>query len=90
LTDEERAIIETACNRATEWLDASKVDSDIHECSAQRKKLEDEIGPILEKLYAGTGMGRSGPGTASTPTPFETAFAGFNSGPNVDVDEELD
>jgi len=92
LTDEERAIIETACNRATEWLDASKVDSDIHECSAQQKKLEDEIGPILEKLYAGTGMGRSGPGTASasTSTPFETAFAGFNSGPNVNVDEELD
>ena len=79
LTDEDRASIESACKRATDWLDAANSETDVGEYASQQKKLEDEVGPIIAKLNAGAAGGAN---------PAESTFAGFNSGPTVE--EELD
>ena len=68
LTDEDLASIESACKRATEWLDGSDANIDVGEYAAQQKKLEDELGPIIAKRYAGA-------------NPAESTFAG---GPTVE------
>jgi len=83
LTDEDRASIESACKRATDWLDGADANADVGEYTAQQKKLEDEVGPIIAKLYA---EGMSGAGMSGAGSP--DSFAGFNSGPTVE--EELD
>jgi heat shock protein 1/8 len=85
LTEEDCASIESACKRATDWLDAANSNADVGDYAAQQKKLEDEVGPIIAKLYAEGGAGMSG---ASPP---ESSFTGRNSGTGGStVEEELD
>ena len=89
LTDEDRASIESACKRATDWLDASdaNANADVGEYAAQQKKLEDEVGPIIAKLYAEGGAGMSGSGMSEA-SPSGNAGTGTGTGPTVE--EELD
>lgn len=91
LTDEDRASIESACKRATDWLDASdaNANADVGEYAAQQKKLEDEVGPIIAKLYAEGGAGMSGSGMSEA-SPSGNAGTGTGTGTGPTVEEELD
>ena len=64
----DRAMIDEACKNASEWLEANN-DPNINadEYTAQQKKLENIVAPIISKLYggAGAGAGAGGPAGAS-------------------------
>ena len=68
LTDEDRASIESACKRATDWLDAANSETGVGEYAAQQKKLEDEVGPIIAKRNAGAAGGGANPAESTGPT----------------------
>ena len=63
LSDEERNTIESACKESLAWLESAANDSSVDDYTAQQKKLEGIIAPIVSKLY-GQGQGtpsNSGP-----------------------------
>ena len=59
LSEEDKATIEKAVDAAIAWLDSHK-DASVDELKAEKKKLEDEVTPIVSKLYQGQG-GQGGP-----------------------------
>merc|ERR1712168_1656918 len=59
LSEEDKATIEKAVDAAIAWLDSHK-DASVDELKAEKKKLEDEVTPIVSKLYQGLG-GQGGP-----------------------------
>ncbi|CAG2106694.1 unnamed protein product [Medioppia subpectinata] len=63
ITDEEKTTIETAVDEAIKWME-SNADSEVSEFKAKKKELEDQVQPIIAKLYAGAGPapgGEAGP-----------------------------
>jgi len=59
LSEDDKATIEKAVDAAISWLDSHK-DASVDELKAEKKKLEDEVTPIVSKLYQGQG-GQGGP-----------------------------
>ena len=77
LSEEERGAIEAACKESMEWLESATAnDTTVDEYTAQQKKLEGIVAPIVAKLY-GQGQG---------PPPSDTG-SGAGAGPSV---EEVD
>lgn len=79
LSEEERGAIEAACKESLEWLESATAnDTTVDEYTAQQKKLEGIVAPIVAKLY-GQGQG---------PPPSDSGSgAGAGAGPSV---EEVD
>lgn len=58
LSDDDKATIEEACKRASEWLEMSSSEvTSAEEYAAQQKELEGVVGPIISKQYGGGGGG---------------------------------
>ena len=56
--DDDKATIEEACKRASEWLETSSSEvTSAEEYAAQQKELEGVVGPIISKQYGGGGGG---------------------------------
>jgi len=52
LSEEERGTIDAACKESLEWLEsATENDTTVDDYTAQQKKLEDIVAPIVAKLY---------------------------------------
>jgi L1 cell adhesion molecule like protein len=60
LTEEERGAIEAACKESLAWLEAATNELSVEEYTAQQKKLEGIVAPIVAKLY-GQGQGQPQP-----------------------------
>ena len=59
--DDDKATIEEACKRASEWLETSSIEvTSAEEDAAQHKELEGVVGPIISKQYGGGGGGGGG------------------------------
>jgi L1 cell adhesion molecule like protein len=87
LSDDDKATIEEACNRANEWLEASTSETtSAEEYAAQQKRLEGVVGPIISKLYSAGGAGGAGFGGGGGGAEFTNNTNGAN-GPDV---EDLD
>jgi heat shock protein 1/8 len=67
LSDDDKAAIEAACNKSSDWLDSlpSDATTSVEEYAAQQKQLEDAVNPIISKLYSGPATG-SGSSSSST------------------------
>ena len=77
LSEEERGAVEAACKESLEWMESAN-DATVDEYTAQQKKLEGIVAPIVAKLY-GQGQG---------PSPSDSgAGAGPGASPSV---EEVD
>jgi L1 cell adhesion molecule like protein len=85
----DRTMIDEACKNASEWLEANN-DPNISadEYTAQQKKLENVVAPIISKLYSGAGGGAAGPGGSAGPG--GAAGPGGSAGPAGPDIEELD
>ena len=56
LSEEERGTIEVACKESLEWLESATTDASVDDYTAQQKKLEGIVAPIVAKLH---GQGQS-------------------------------
>ena len=66
LSDEERSAIEAACSESLAWLEAASKELSVEDYTAQQKKLEGIVAPIVSKLY-GQGPSESGPSSGPSP-----------------------
>jgi heat shock protein 1/8 len=68
LSEEERSAIEAACSDSLAWLEAATNELSVEDYTAQQKKLEGIVAPIVSKLY-GQGPSESGPGSSPGASP---------------------
>ena len=70
LSEEERGAIEAACKESLEWLESATAnDTTVDEYTAQQKKLEGIVAPIVAKLYGqGPTTPSPGPGAGTSPS----------------------
>ena len=77
LSEEERGVIEAACKESLEWLESTTAnDTTVDDYTAQQKKLEGIVAPIVAKLY--------GQGPPTTPS---DSGSGSSAGASPSVEE---
>ena len=71
LSDDDKTKVEDSVNESIKWLEGNAETAEVSEIQAKKKELEEQVQPIIAKLYAGAQGQPGADGDAVPPTDSE-------------------